>query len=218
MDNKLYSKIFIWLFAGLLITFLGGYGLTLVYNNNLNFAKTLFTGPAFWIIIIIQVILAIALSARLSKMNSTMAKILYIVYCLLTSVTFSTLFMAFKLSSIMIIFLVTAIIFGLFAVIGAKLNVDLRKFGTYLFIGLIGVIIVEIINIFMGNTTLEMVICGASILIFTLYIGYDIKVAQSLADSGIDEDNLAVYTAFQLYLDFINLFIRLLQLFGDRRD
>ena len=151
-------------------------------------------------------------------MNSTMAKILYIVYCLLTSVTFSTLFMAFKLSSIMIIFLVTAIIFGLFAVIGAKLNVDLRKFGTYLFIGLIGVIIVEIINIFMGNTTLEMVICGASILIFTLYIGYDIKVAQSLADSGIDEDNLAVYTAFQLYLDFINLFIRLLQLFGDRRD
>ncbi len=217
MDNKLYSKIFGWLFVGLLITFLGGYGFMAILVNNLNIAKAVLTSGFLIGIVISEIVIAIILGVRVAKLKPTTIKVLYILYCVLSSITFSTIFIAFKVSSIILVFLVTAIIFGLFALIGAKLNVDLKKFGTYLLIALIGIVIMSIINIIMQKTTLELVLAIISILVFTLYIGYDIKKAQALADSGIEEDNLAVYTAFQLYLDFINIFIRLLELFN-RRD
>lgn len=218
MENKIYSKVFMWLFIGLLVTFGIGYGLQFLLYQNANFAKMIFSGAGFWIIIIAELVIAVLLSARISKMNSTTAKILYILYSAITGITFSAIFMMFELSSIIMIFLICGILFGVFAVIGSKLNIDFRKFGTYLFIALIGVIIVEIINIFIGNSTLNMLISGLSILLFTLYIGYDIKVIESLSESGIDEDKIAVYGAFQLYLDFINIFIRLLELFGKSKD
>ena len=218
MDNKIYSKVFLWLFVGLLITFGIGYGMQYIVLNNENIAKIIFNNVGFWIIIILEIVIAIFLSARIAKMSSTTAKILYILYSIITGVTFSAIFIMFKLSSIVFIFLVTSVIFGIFAVIGSKLKIDLSKFGIYLFIALIGIIIVEIINIFIGSTTLEMVIAAVSILIFTLYIGYDIKKIQFLSNKDIDEDNIAIYGAFQLYLDFINIFIRLLELFGNAKD
>ena len=218
MDKSIFSKVFMWLFIGLLITFVLGYGMQFYLINHVDFAKALFSGVGFWIIIIAEIVIAILLSARLSKMNSITATILYLLYCGLTGVMFSTIFMMFKLTSIIMIFLVTAIIFGIFALIGSKLNVDLTKFGVYLFIALIGSVIVSIINIFIGSSTLNLVLSIVSIIIFTLYIGYDIKKIESLANSDINEDNLAVYGAFQLYLDFINIFIRLLELFGNSRD
>ena len=216
MDNKIYSKVFLWLFVGLLITFGIGYGTQYLALNNENIANIVYSNIGFWIIIILDIAIAIFLSARISKMSSTTAKILYIIYCMINGITFSAIFLTFKLSSIIFIFLVTAIIFGIFAVIGSKLNVDLSKFGIYLFIALIGIIIVEIINIFIGSSTLEMIVAAISILVFTLYIGYDIKRIQVLSNTEIDEDNVAIYGAFQLYLDFINIFIRLLEIFGEK--
>ena len=216
--NKLYSKVFMWLFVGLLITYFLGFGLQFVIMNNPTIASLLFKGPGFIIIIILEIIVALILSIRIAKMNSTLVKILYILYCALTGVTFSTIFMLFELSSIIFIFLVTGVIFGIFAIIGAKLDVDLTKFGTYLFIALIGVVIVEIINIFIGSSTLDMILSAVAILIFTLYIGYDIKKVQDMSDQGMEDDNVAVYGAFQLFLDFINIFIRLLQFFGKLKD
>ena len=218
MDNKVYSKIFLWMFLGLAITFGIGYGLNVLFTQNINLAQMFISGPSFWIIIILEVIVAIALSAGLKKFNSTLAKILFIVYCILTGITFSTIFMYFKLSSIIVIFLATSLIFGIFAVIGSKLNISLNKFGTFLFMALLGIIIVEIINIFIGSTGLEMFLSALAIIIFTLYIGYDIKKIQALSETDINEDNIAIYGAFQLYLDFINIFIRLLELFGDAKD
>ena len=218
MDNKIYSKVFGWLVFGLLITFGIGYGLNLVFINNIELAAKVFTGGAFWIIIIVELILAIVLSIGLKKFSPIVTKLLYLFYTALTGVTFSALFMYFQLSSIIFIFLVTAILFAIFAVIGSRLNVDLSKFGLYLFIALIGVIIVSIINIFIGSSQLNMFISAIAILVFTLYIGYDIKKIQALTAEDIDEENIAVYGAFQLYLDFINIFIRLLELFGKAND
>ena len=218
MDNKIYSKVFLWLFIGLLITFSLGYGFQYLLLNNTKIAEMIFSNSGFWIIIILELVIAFILSSRIHKMNSTTAKLLYILYCSISGITFTAIFMLFKLSSIIFIFLVTAILFGIFALIGSKLNIDLRKFGTYLFIALISIIIVEIINIFLGNTTIDMIVSAAVILIFTLYIGYDIKKVEALRSTDIDEDNIAIYGAFQLYLDFINIFIRLLELFGNSRD
>ena len=218
MDNKIYSKVFGWLVFGLIITFGVGYGLNIVFINNLELAAKVFTGGFFWIIIIAELVLAIVLSIGLKKFSPMITKLLYILYTALTGVTFSAIFMYFNLPSIIFIFLVTALLFAIFAVIGSRLNVDLSKFGLYLFIALIGVIIVSIINIFIGSSQLNMFISAFAILVFTLYIGYDIKKIQALAAEDIEEDNLAVYGAFQLYLDFINIFIRLLELFGKAND
>ncbi len=218
MNNKLYSKVFGWLFIGLLITFAVGYGTNIILINNLDLAVKVFTGYWFWIIIIVELLLAVVLSLGLRKFNSTITKLLYILYTAITGITFSTIFMYFKMDSIIIIFLITSLIFGLFAIIGSKLQIDLSKFGLYLFIALIGVIVVSIINIFIGSSQLNMLVSAVSILIFTLYIGYDIRKVQQLTETDIDEDNIAVYGAFQLYLDFINIFIRLLELFGKSND
>lgn len=218
MDNKIYSKVFLWMFLGLAITFGIGYGSNIILTQNKNIADMLFSGIGFWIIIIAEIGLAIALSAGLKKMNSTTVKILYILYCIITGITFSAIFMYFKMSSIIMIFLATSLIFGIFALIGSKLNVNLNKFGTFLFMALLGIIIVEIINIFIKSTGLEMVLSAICIIIFTLYIGYDIKKIAALTETDIEEDKIAVYGAFQLYLDFINIFIRLLELFGDTKD
>ena len=214
MNNSIFSKVFMWLFIGLLVTFALGYGLELFFINHLDVAKMVFSGAGFWIIIIAEIVLAVLLGARLAKMSSITAKVLYLLYCGLTGVMFSTIFMRFELTSIIFIFLVTAVIFGIFAFIGSNLNVDLTKFGIYLIIALIGSLIVGIINIFIGSSTLNLVLSIVSIVIFTLYIGYDIRRIDVLSNGDIDEDKVAVYGAFQLYLDFINIFIRLLELFG----
>lgn len=218
MDNKIYTKVFAWLVIGLLVTFGVGYGLNVVFTNNLELAVKVFTGPAFWIIIIVELVLAIALGAGLKKFNPIITKILYLIYTAITGLTFSTIFMYFEMGSIIFIFAVTAVIFALFAIIGSKLNIDLSKFGIYLLIALIGVVVVSIINIFIGSSQLQMFISAITILIFTLYIGYDIRKIKALLDTDIPEDNIAVYGAFQLYLDFINIFIRLLELFGKAKD
>lgn len=218
MDNKIYTKVFAWLVIGLLVTFGVGYGLNVVFTNNLELAVKVFTGPTFWIIIIVELVLAIALGAGLKKFNPIITKILYLIYTAITGLTFSTIFMYFEMGSIIFIFAVTAVIFALFAIIGSKLNIDLSKFGIYLLIALIGVVVVSIINIFIGSSQLQMFISAITILIFTLYIGYDIRKIKALLDTDIPEDNIAVYGAFQLYLDFINIFIRLLELFGKAKD
>ena len=218
MNNTIYTKVFAWLVIGLLVTFGVGYGLNIFFINNIEIAAKVFNGGAFWIIVIIELVLAVVLSLGLKKFNPTVTKLLYLLYTAITGVTFSALFMYFQMSSIILIFGVTAIIFALFAIIGSKLNVDLSKFGLYLLIALIGVIIVSIINIFIQSSQLSMFVSAIAILIFTLYIGYDIKKIGALLDSEIDEENIAVYGAFQLYLDFINIFIRLLELFGKARD
>ena len=218
MDNKIYTKVFAWLVIGLLVTFGVGYGLNVVFTNNLELAVKVFTGPTFWIIIIVELVLAIALGAGLKKFNPIITKILYLIYTAITGLTFSTIFMYFEMGSIIFIFAVTAVIFALFAIIGSKLNIDLSKFGIYLLIALIGVVVVSIINIFIGSSQLQMFLSAITILIFTLYIGYYIRKIKALLDTDIPEDNIAVYGAFQLYLDFINIFIRLLELFGKAKD
>ncbi len=218
MNNSVLSKVFIWLFVGLLVTFGIGYGMHLYFYKHLDVAVSFFSRGSYWIIFIIEFILVIWLSARIYKMSSLTAKLLYLLYCGITGLTFSSIFILFKLDSIIFVFLATAVIFGIFGIIGSRLNVDLSKFGLYLFIALLGSIIMSIINIFLGLTTLDLVLSIIVIIIFTLYIGYDIQKVKALEGSGIPEENLAIFGAFQLFLDFINIFIRLLSMFGKSKD
>lgn len=212
-NTELYPKIFTWLFIGLLISFASGYALSL---NQMVMANILVIGALP--ILIIELVIAYQLSKHLATMKATTMKILYFVYCALTGITLSSIFVLYEMSSILSIFFVTAVIFGVLALYGYTTKQDLSKLGTILTVALLVSLIASIINVFFIHSTIFNT--GLTILIALIFVGfvaYDMnKVKQLLLYAG--EDNAAVYGAFTLYLDFINLFIRLLELFGKRND
>ena len=210
--NKVYSKIFGWMFIGLLITFLTGY----VISTNYDIASIVLNVP-FIIYCVIEIGLVIFLSARIHKMNGITAKICFIIYSLITGITFSTIFIIYEISSIIYVFGITAILFGIFALVGHFTKIDLSKISTFLLMGLLGIIICSVINIFLGNETFDLIITIISLVIFLVYIAYDIQKVKRLMNT-IEEDNLAILGALELYLDFINIFLDLLRLFGKRRN
>lgn len=209
-----YSKVFFWLFLGLLITFSSGY----VVLHSPAIMKALFSSSMYVIIFLLQIILCIWLTARIHSLSPTAAKGMYIGYTVLTGLTFSSIFLMFQFESILFVFLVTALLFGLFAFLGKITNIDLSKISSFLLIGLIGVILLEVINIFVMNHTLDMVSCIISIIVFLGYVAFDFQKVRVLAESGEESDNYAIIGAFELYLDFINIFVDLIRLLGKSRD
>lgn len=213
MENKIYSKIYFWLFIGLLVTFATG----IYTSTNEDSLSVIFTKGYYWIFVLIELGLAIFLSARIHKMQPTTAKISYLLYTFISGLTFSSIFIVYKLESIILVFGITSLLFLLFAAIGHFTKLDLSKIGTYLVMMLIGIIVCTIINIFLNNSTFDILISGVSILIFLGFIAYDVQKIKRL-NGYLIEDNLAIIGAFELYLDFINIFIDLLRLFGKADD
>ncbi|MBO5138407.1 MAG: Bax inhibitor-1/YccA family protein [Bacilli bacterium] len=213
MENRdIYPKVFTWLFIGLLITFITGYSLSL--NPNLLYG---FSGMTAVILIIAEVAIALFFSFRLQKMSKNTAIVCYGLYSIITGITLSGIFIIYKLTSIIYIFLIAAALFLVFAIIGKTTKLDLSKLGTYLFMILFAVIVLSVVNIFLGLETMELIICIISIVVFLGYIAYDMQKVRSLV-SVVGEDKAAIFGAFQLYLDFINLFIDLLRLLGKSND
>ncbi len=212
-SNKLISKSFLWMCIGLLVTFVTGFGI----SSNSRMLGNVF-GSAFWVFIVLEFILVIVLSLRVMKMSPTSAKICFILYSFVSGLTFSSVFVAYELESIMFIFLLSSAIFGIMAFIGYKTNVDLTKLGFYFMIGLIAVIVVSLINVFIGSNSLELVLCIICILLFLGITAHDVQKIKALERSNLPEDNLAIYGALQLYLDFINIFLDLLRIIGDNKD
>ena len=210
---KIYSKVFLWMFLGLLVTFITG----IYVSTNENILIFLFQNNGFIFAIIAELITVIFLTARIRKMSPTTARISFLLYSFLTGLTFSSIFLVYELSSILIIFLVAALLFGIFALIGNYTSIDLTKFGTFLIMMLFGIIICTLINIFLNNSTFDIIITIISLIVFLGYTAYDIQKVKLLEDE-IEEDNLAIYGALRLYLDFINILLDLLNLFGKNRD
>lgn len=211
MKNKLLSKVFRWFGLGLLVTFITAF----FTSTNPTLLALIFGTPAYIVISVIEVVVAILLSTRIRKMESRLTKILYIAYTVLTGLTFSSIFIVYEMASVIFVFLATSIIFLIFSILGRNSKVDLRKFGIYLFVGLLSILILSLINIFIMNNTLDMLLCIIGVIIFIGYVYYDIN---KIVNYYNDTDNMAVVGAFQLYLDFINIFLKLLRLFGRERD
>lgn len=210
VENEFFSKVFKWFGIGLLVTFLVGF----LVSTNTSLLYFIFSGSIYLIIFVLEIAICIWLSAKIHSMDANLAKGLYIGYTALTGLTFSSIFVVYEIESIIWIFLATSIVFICFSYIGKKMNVDLRKMGIYLMVLLFAVIILEVINIFIMNQTLDMITCIIALAIFVAYVAYDIRKI-----SYYDEtDNMAIIGAFDLYLDFINIFLRLLELFGKRKD
>ena len=210
--REVYSKMFGWMFVGLLVTFLTGYVVSNSYDILLLVAQV-----PFIVYAIIEIGLVIFFSLKIRTMSSTTAKICFILYSFVTGLTFSFLFLVYELYSLIFVFGVTAVLFGIFALIGHFTNIDLSKFSTFLFMGLLAIVICSLINMFIGNETFDLILTIIGIVIFLGYTAYDIQKVKYNLDT-FPQDNLAIFGALELYLDFINLFLQLLSLFGKRKD
>lgn len=211
-NNQIFTKVFMWMFIGLLITFGVGYYVSL----NANMLYNIFS-KYYLVLAIIEIGVAIFLSVRIRKLKPMTAKILYLLYTFLTGLTFSSIFIVYKVTSIIFVFGISAAIFGLFAFLGYVTKMDLSKLSIYLLMAIIGVMLCSIINMFVKSEAFNFGLVVAGLLIFIIYIAYDIQAIKRDTLNIPEEENLAIFGAFQLYLDFINVFIRLLQLFGDRK-
>ena len=207
--NELYPKVFTWLFVGLLVTFLTGYCLSINEEMVYNLVSTV----PYWLLIVIELGVAIFFSVRISKMSKITASICYLIYSFITGITFSTIFIVYNLSSIMFVFLVTAITFLIFAIIGYTTKKDVSGWGSFLMMALLAVIVTSIVNIFIKSSTMDLIITLISVVIFLGYVIYDMKNVERLA--LVNSEAGPIYGAFQLYLDFINIFVDLLKLLGN---
>ena len=174
-----------------------------------------------WVIFIAQIGLVIWLSARITKMSMTSATLLFILYSVLMGVTMSTIFMVYTMGSIASVFFITAGMFLAMSLIGYFTRLDLTRLGSLLFMALIGVVIASVVTIFLGSETLYWIISYVAVVVFVGLTAYDTqKIKEMLAEYGQADEmghKLALYGALTLYLDFINLFLYLLRIFGDRK-
>lgn len=212
--SQLLSKTFLWMFVGLLVTFITGY----VVSINENMLLSVFNGPLFWIIIILEFALVIFFSARVYKMQPVTAKICFLLYSFVSGLTFSSVFVLFEVNSVIYVFLIAAVVFAIFGALGYFTNVDLNKMSVYLMMGLVAIIICYFVNIFIGSNSFDLIISIIALLIFFGFTAYDIQKVKILSNSGMNNEVVAINGAFELYLDFINIFLHLISIIGDSRD
>jgi hypothetical protein len=180
----------------------------------------LFTGPAMWVLLLGSLGLVMFLSFRIQKMSVTAARASFLGYAALIGITFASLFVVYTYASIAQVFFITAATFGAMSLWGYTTQRDLTGMGSFLFMGLIGIVIASLVGLFVHSTMLQWVISVAGVVIFTGLTAYDtqsIKESYVASDDGTVMGRKAIFGALRLYLDFINLFLMLLRLLGSRR-
>lgn len=212
--KKVFPKVFLWLFVGLFVTFATG----LYVSTNENMLYNIFSTNAYWFIFVAEILVVLFLSARIQKMSSTTAIFAYLGYSVLSGLTFASIFVLFTVPSIMLTFGVASLLFLIFGLIGYFTHVDLSKWGMILLLGLVGIIVMSLVNVFLNVEMVDFIISVVAVVIFVGYIAYDIQKIKRLSETIDDENKLAIIGALELYLDFINLFIHLLQILGNRND
>ena len=180
----------------------------------------LFGSPLKWVVMLAPLGFVFYLSARINRMSVSAAQITFWLFASIMGLSLASVFIEFTQTSIARVFFITASTFGAMSIYGYTTKRDLTNFGSFLFMGLIGIIIASIVNIFMQSPALYYGISILGVLIFVGLTAYDtqkIKNMYMAYDSGEVAAKKAIMGALTLYLDFINLFIMLLRLFGQRR-
>mgnify|MGYP000240516468 CR=1 FL=1 len=214
----LMRKVYVWMTLALVITGFTAYGvanspgvLQAIYNNQI----------LFWGLIIAEFGLVIGVSAAINRLSLTTATLMFVLYSVINGALMSYIFLAYTASSIATVFFITAGTFAAMAVIGYTTKADLSSLGKYLLMALIGIIIATLVNVFFVKSTgFDLILSYAGVLIFVGLTAYDSqKIKQMLMqapDAGETAQKYALLGALSLYLDFINLFIYLLRIFGKR--
>ena len=213
----LMRKVYVWMTLALVITGVTAYGVATSPGLMMAIATNKLL---FWGLIIAEFGLVVAISAAINKLSLTTATLLFVLYSVINGATLSFIFAIYTMSSIASVFFITAGTFAVMAVIGYTTKKDLTSMGRILFMALIGIIIATIVNIFLKSTGLQMIVSYLGVLIFVGLTAYDSqKIKQMLLmapDAGEGAQKIALLGALSLYLDFVNLFIYLLRIFGRR--
>ena len=184
------------------------------------FGNFMFASAFKWVVIFAPLAMVFYLSMRIGSMSLTAAQISFWVFSALMGASISSIFLVYAGESIARMFFITAAAFGALSLWGYTTSKDLSGWGSFLFMGLIGIIIAMLVNLFVGSTALQFAISVIGVLVFAGLTAYDtqsIKEMYYAGDDGTVAGRKAVMGALRLYLDFINLFMMLLSLFGDRR-
>ena len=217
--SKLMRSVYLWMTFALIIT--GLTAATVAFSPAM-LSMLFISKITFYGLIIAELAVVIILSARIQKLSFTTATLMFILYSILTGATLSVIFLAYQLDSIVTTFFVTAGTFGSMTLIGYTTKKDLSKMGTYLLMTLIGLVIATLVNMFLANSTLDWIITYVGVLLFIGLTAYDTqKIKQMLREYGteINENSqkMALMGSLTLYLDFINLFLYLLKILGNRK-
>ena len=215
----LMRKVFVWMTLALAITGLTAYGvatspaiLSLIFSS-----KVTFFG-----LIIAELALVFAISGAINRLSLSTATMLFILYSVINGATLSSIFFAFSVATIGKVFFITAGTFGAMALVGYTTKTDLTSMGKLLFMALLGIIIASVVNMFVASSGLDLILSYVGVLVFVGLTAYDTQkikpMCQAAPDAGESAQKLALIGALSLYLDFINLFLYLLRIFGNNRD
>ena len=215
----LMRNVYTWMACGLAMTALTA----MIVGRNENWVYTLATSGMYWGFAIAEIVLVLFLSARIHKLSFATAGLMFAAYAILNGVTMSIIMLAYTAESIAQAFFVTDGTFGAMSLVGFFIKKDLSAMGRTLMMALIGLIIATIVNIFWQNSMMASILNYAGVIIFVALTAYDtqkIKVMLQQAQyAGISDqtNKLALMGSLTLYLDFINLFLYILRLFGNRK-
>jgi len=185
-----------------------------------SFGQTLFGSPLMWVLVLAPLALVFFISFRIQHLQAGTARLLFFVYAGLVGLSLATIFMVYTHASITRVFFISAASFGALSLYGYTTQRSLSGMGSFLIMGLFGLMIAMIVNIFLKSSGLDFLISAAGVLIFAGLTAYDTQNIKEMYDPNDDANaggRKSVMGALQLYLDFINLFMMLLRLLGDRR-
>lgn len=216
---SLFRSVYVWMTLALVIT---GFTALYVAKSYTLLNLMLQNQMAFWGVLIAELGLVFYMSARINRISFTTATILFIVYSILNGVTMSMLFLIYTMSSIATTFFVTAGTFGAMALFGYATKKDPTRIGNLCIMGVIGLIIASLVNMFLHNSMMDLIISYVGVLLFVGLTAYDSqKIKQMLSGEDIEVNEttqkIALMGALTLYLDFINLFLYLLRILGGRK-
>ena len=212
-EGNVIAKTFFWMFLGLL-----GTALLAWYTYSSGMMIDFIMNGTWQALLIGEVVVVLLFSLLFRKLPATVVGILYFIYAFINGVTLSTIFYIFELNSIIYLFIASALVFGILAFIGYKTESDISNWrkilSTFLIIG----IVLSLINLFLKNSMLDIALDWFILLTFFGVTIYDMNKIKNLGYEGLDTSKIHIYGAMQLYLDFINIFLRILSIFGKRKN
>lgn len=223
VDSKsfpaLMRKVFVWMTLALSITAITAYGVA----TTPSLIMAILTNKAmFWGLIIAEFALVFAVSGAINRLSLATATLLFVLYSIVNGATLSVIFLAYSATAIVKTFLITAGTFGVMALVGYTTKTDLTSIGKLLFMALIGLIIATVVNMFVGSAGLDLICSYVGVLIFVGLTAYDTQKIKQMCmqapDASETMQKLALLGALSLYLDFVNLFLYLLRIFGNNKD
>ncbi len=221
MSKTFTSRVFSWMFIGLGITGFVAY----LFASTPGLIGSLYTPTGMslfgWVVMLAPIGLVLLMGAGINKLSYTAMISVFVLFSALMGMSLSSIFLIYTGSSIFTIFLVAAAMFGIMAAVGYTTSTDLTKFGSLMFMLLIGIVIASVVNAFLHSASFSYMLSFLCVAVFTGLTAYDVqkikRIGSQINADGSTTGKLAISAALTIYLDFINLFIALLQIFGRRR-